>query len=268
MKKYSGFTLLEMIVVVAVMGLISSMALDVYVDKTNQHRFELTKERLAEIKFAIIGDPQMRVGSQAVMSGFYYDLGRLPLTLSELLYQCRNATGIGVAAAEQATCEATIGNVWEEDWQGPYIINIQSENSGLTFRDAWGNEDLGNGNWGWLVINGGGGLSIKTMGLDRLLGGVEGYEMDYPTGGALINVSDLAYIDNLKNLQLLGYCVDTASNTIDLSIKDEGLCTDTWAAIPIASGYCVDTITGIVDVNFIDMATCEANVNFVWVLVP
>ncbi|MBL0709759.1 MAG: prepilin-type N-terminal cleavage/methylation domain-containing protein [Colwellia sp.] len=237
-KKQTGFTLLELVVVVAVMGLISTMAMDVYTDKSNQTRFEATKARLAEIKFAIIGDPQMRVGSQAVLTGYYNDMSRLPETLSELIYQCRTSSNVGVIATDSATCAAA-GNTWEASWEGPYLHNLQSSGGNLIFRDAWGNSST-DGNFGWLVTSATETFTIQSSGLGS---GSSEYEADYPSTGDLITKADLDRINHLKGLiTSSGYCIDTSDitapieYTIDLNYLEQATCdaeTDrSWAAFP------------------------------------
>ncbi|PCI53612.1 MAG: hypothetical protein COB45_10175 [Gammaproteobacteria bacterium] len=244
-RKNAGFTLLELVVVVAVMGLISSMAMDVYTDNSNQKRFEATKQRLAEIKFAIIGDPMMRVGSQAVLSGYYNDMNRLPETLSELVYQCHDASSyIGVTAVDQTACEATSGNIWEISWHGPYLTNIQSSGSNLVFRDAWGNKSAStDGKYGWTYTlidtdsdSTNDTIQIQSSGLGA---GSGDYETDYPSTGNLIHKVDLDRIDHLKGLTTTsGYCINTSvsDHTIDSTYSDKDLCnTETdrsWAAFP------------------------------------
>lgn len=259
-RKNAGFTLLELVVVVAVMGLISTMALDVYSDHSNQKRFEATKERLAEIKFAIIGDPMMRVGSQAVLSGFYYDTGRLPKALSELIFQCRTSTdNIGVIAVDKDEC-VDAGNEWEDNWHGPYLNNIQSDNGSLVFRDAWGNTNTDD-NYGWVFDYTAlaGSLKIQSLGLNRVSGSTTGnpYENDYPVSNYyLVSETQTDQIDYLKQLQLTGYCVNTTTKVIDTSITDQLLCTQTWASLPTKAGYCIDKAAGTIDEAIISDATC------------
>jgi prepilin-type N-terminal cleavage/methylation domain-containing protein len=242
-RKNAGFTLLELVVVVAVMGLISSMAMDVYTDNSNQKRFEATKERLAEIKFAIIGDPMMRVGSQAVLSGYYNDMNRLPITLSELIYRCRTTTtNIGIYAADKAECETTTDNFWETNWNGPYLTNIQSSESELVFRDAWGNTSS-DGRFGWVFVTKSTDKTIlvQSLGLDHnSTATTNSYEINYPSFGNLINKVDLDRIDHLKSLTTTsGYCINTSVSTtytIDSTYSDLASCnaeTDRdWAAFP------------------------------------
>lgn len=244
-RKNAGFTLLELVVVVAVMGLISTMAMDVYTDQSNQKRFDATKERLAEIKFAIIGDPMMRVGSQAVLTGFFNDMERLPRNLKELIEididnnsYCLHNTDYSIdTSKDSVSCPA--GWSWTNDatrgkpWNGPYLSNIQSNGSSLVFQDAWGNANAGSGNFGWLFhsdFSGStppGNLSIQSLGLNHDFGG-NGYEADYPADPAanyLIHKTELERIMQLKGLvTIAGYCVVVSTAKIDLNYVSQSLC--------------------------------------------
>jgi len=251
-RKNAGFTLLELVVVVAVMGLISTMAMEVYTDHSNQKRFEATKERLAEIKFAIIGDPMMRVGSQAVLSGFFNDMGRLPRNLKELITPyslgfCLHDTDyiVDTSATDAATCAALLVGSWtwtaddSANWNGPYLT---SQSGGAVFTDAWGNK--GGDNFGWKYnattdvsgTNAGyfGYLSVQSLGLGS---GSGDYEKDYPAvsatpivGEFLIHKVDLDNIVAIKSMLTVtpAYCVNTVTSNINLAVVDSTAC----AALP------------------------------------
>ncbi len=228
-RKNAGFTLLELVVVVAVMGLISTMAMDVYTDNSNQKRFEATKERLAEIKFAIIGDPMMRVGNQRVLNGFYHDVERLPNTLSELIYPCIQPSGEGISAADKITCESGSNNWVSDNWNGPYLTNIQSDENELVFRDAWGNNST-NGNYGWNYngsVSPTDNLWVKSYGLDRLVDSahpngysLSEYEQDYPSAGNLINQATLEVALELKGLASDSVYLSAVNNNALTNNKD------------------------------------------------
>ena len=205
-RKNAGFTLLELVVVVGIMGLMSTMAMDLYTDKSNQKRYELTKQRLAEIKFAIIGDPMMKIGNQRVLSGFYHDVNRLPVSITELIYQCTSSiSGEGITATSGSECTSLNGTWVGDNWNGPYLTNIQANGDALVFRDGWGNDHT-DGNFGWIYDGSRGGtaiaenLWIKSLGLDRAPGGSTLYEVDYPSTGNLINKADLDTISHIQGL--------------------------------------------------------------------
>ncbi len=268
-NKSTGFTLIELVVVVAIMGLMSTMAMDLYTDKSNQKRFELTKQRLAEIKFAIIGDPMMRVGSQAITEGaFFKDMERLPRNLQELTesltVQSYPNGGLCITnfiaddtIVNESTC-TTASGTWisktddQNNWQGPYLHNLQTfiddkntpnddtdDTTHLVFYDAWGNthpwdtpgtKDLTN--FGWELDFTSGDLKVSSAGLNRESGGLN-YEEDKFT---IIPATKLNYIKNLKSLNT-GHCINTSAPTmytIDTTKTEKAPCnaeTDrSWAA--------------------------------------
>ncbi len=244
-RKNAGFTLLELVVVVAVMGLISTMAMDVYTDHSNQKRFEATKERLAEIKFAIIGDPMMRVGSQAVLTGFYNDMERLPTSIKELINysnlnaHCVDSTDTAAPTyTSEPLCIANTDHKWVH-WQGPYL-NTQSSGTNLVFQDGWGNS--GGDDFGWEVTSLTDTFKVQSIGLNRTQGTIGSdnqYANDYPQTGNLINKADLNRIDQLNKIKSSsGYCINTSASsfTIDLSIYIDSTCNTTldrkWAEFP------------------------------------
>ncbi len=226
-QKNAGFTLLELVVVVAVMGLISTMAMDVYTDQSNQKRFEATKERLAEIKFAIIGDPMMRVGSQAVLTGFYDDMAELPNDIDGLISDPKNKgecdnSGV-ITLTDETSCISPA--TWTSYWRGPYLHNLQSKNGSLVFNDAWGNA------FDWDYSSSPGNLIVTSAGLNRDINpSDEGYEEDKFTTIYATELANIVYLNSLTT----GYCVIPSTNKIDISITSQTTCIspNVWGSWP------------------------------------
>lgn len=247
-RKNAGFTLLELVVVVAVMGLISTMAMDVYTDQSNQKRFDATKQRLAEIKFAIIGDPMMRVGSQAVLTGFFKDMGRFPRNLTELTADLSSANqsypnnGLCITdyhpddSQTSATCTGTSRWILDSDdqnkWKGPYIHNLQTNGNAITFADAWGNNFVdASGDIDDWSVDASGNLTVTSAGLNGVLNPADsGYDEDKAT---TIYATELAQLDYLKSLNT-GYCVNPSTNKIELSFTSQASCIspNVWGSWP------------------------------------
>jgi len=101
-----GFTLIEIILVLILLGIIAAIAVPRYVDLTGAGKRNVTQERMNNIRRAIMGDPTMVVGGRFSQAGFRGDLNQLPNPLSQLTTQ-------GVLPA------------WDKftrrGWNGPYI---------------------------------------------------------------------------------------------------------------------------------------------------
>ena len=168
-NKQHGFTLLELVVVVAVLGLIATMATEFVAYETNQARYDLTKERRGTIRNAL--------------SNYYDDCAEFPEKLNWLL-----------ARSNVDTDRCGAANV---DWNGPYILDVDFESGIPVYRDGWGNasgavaSDL---NFGWKYSNNLTSVTLATYGLDGQIGQVSDsssaeypFEADEGDGFVLLN---------------------------------------------------------------------------------
>jgi len=118
-----GFTVLEMIIVIAIIAVLAAMITPLAVNQISQKRLDACRQELEQIKIAIVGDRMMVSGGVRNSFGFVGDLGMVPLRppngngLTELVQQ-------GALPAWQQTA----GLWW--GWRGPYISEL---------RDPWGN---------------------------------------------------------------------------------------------------------------------------------
>lgn len=115
--KAKGFTLIELIIILVLLGLLAAVAVPRFLDLGGQAKTNVTKERLEHIKRAILGDPSAVSGGTFSAPGYWGDMGRLPSTLNEL------STQGGQPAWNKYT---------RKGWNGPYIESSQ-------FNDPWGN---------------------------------------------------------------------------------------------------------------------------------
>lgn len=189
-----GFSLLELLVVVSLLGMLA-LATTVMVDNTDdQQRFELTRARLQQIRNAIVGDTTRTLNGEPVLSGFAIDMGRLPANLNELMVLPAGANvWQGFPISISSVPSSSVGEVYG-GWRGPYldVMPNAGASAARAFRDGWANDD-GSDDFGWLVdISGASSnvLSIKSYGSDGVLGGGNVYEQDYPASGNLVEPRD------------------------------------------------------------------------------
>jgi type II secretory pathway pseudopilin PulG len=106
------------IVVIAVVSILASMAVPYAVKFIDMERTESTKRQLEEIHRAIAGDPAMR------NAGYVGDMGAMPSSLARLKVQ----------GTQRAPTYGTLGVKY--GWDGPYLRIGYSDNAYLY--DGWG----------------------------------------------------------------------------------------------------------------------------------
>lgn len=161
-----GFTLLELIVVVGVLGLITAMATDFMVNQTNQQRFDTTKLRLEQIRYAIIGDSSRSLNGQPVFSGYIADTGEVPTQLRQLVSNAEYCT-TDITKTTEADCGSADWHEAPVGWKGPYlpVSGINDD-----FSDGWGNNDPYNYGWSYSAPGAGLDILITSLGLDGSVG--------------------------------------------------------------------------------------------------
>nr|WP_281054928.1 prepilin-type N-terminal cleavage/methylation domain-containing protein [Thiocystis violascens] len=198
-----GMTLLELLVVVALMSVVGFMALSQVGDDLGQARYQDTKNRLEMIRKAIIGDTSRTLNGQPEIRGFVADMGRLPRNLTELLTReyCQGHREVRTQTDCETYYPATPSN-WLElpestinvdtglraGWNGPYLVATADEDGAPVYRDGWGNDD-GTDNFGWrfdplVPPSTPYDLIIQSYGMDGKPGGDLLYEEDYPPAGS------------------------------------------------------------------------------------
>jgi prepilin-type N-terminal cleavage/methylation domain-containing protein len=170
--RQSGFTLIEMMVVLTIMAVTMTVLLKATSGQQDQVRYNRTVERYNMIKQAILD--VSNVNGVPVISGFAADMGRLPRNIHELMAErfCRG----DVAGTTEETCTSggmTDASPWElkticsgglkpagtppvcatateiqvslnGGWHGPYLqtsqnpSHVDGNNCADAFTDGWG----------------------------------------------------------------------------------------------------------------------------------
>lgn len=129
MNNRNGFTLVEVIVILVVLAILAAIAIPVALKIFERTAEDATREELANLKKAMIGDPQKLQSTFRSDFGFLGDIGRIPSNLDELLTQ-----GSLSAFTFDSSKQAGAG------WKGPYITGAAAGEAAEDFKkDQWGN---------------------------------------------------------------------------------------------------------------------------------
>jgi len=181
LRDEAGFTLIEIILVIVLLGLLAAVAANVVTNAASQARFDETRKEMDSLKLAIIGNPELVNEGIRTDFGFVGDIGRLPSTLDELVSQgalpaWNSGTGMG--------------------WHGPYVKGNFQENPNDYKQDAWGN--------GYAYNNATG--VITSLGADGAAGG-SGFDADFST-------ADLTSPNDERVGTITGRVTDTLGNPL------------------------------------------------------
>ncbi len=151
----SGFTLLEMVLVLFLIGLMASATLMLTENVEDQAKYDETKRRMEMMRKAIVGAPTRTINGGPEISGFVADMGRLPNCVRELIEQKNCADPATILSAWNINPATGIGS----GWRGPYIQVIPERDKDsdgkpdLRFRDGYGTSDnviaIDSKNSGW-----------------------------------------------------------------------------------------------------------------------
>jgi prepilin-type N-terminal cleavage/methylation domain-containing protein len=123
MKDYRGFTLVEMLMVILVVAILAGIGISQFVDFAGDAKQAVTKDRLNQIKTAIVGDPRLVSGGVYTQPGFLGHCGAVPSVLDDL-----------VSMPASGNCAIPYDPMTRVGWRGPYL----STASGDWNLDAWG----------------------------------------------------------------------------------------------------------------------------------
>ena len=105
------FTLIELILVIFILGLVASSALLVVDNQDGQERFDESKRRLTQIRYALIGKDEAINNDSFRISGYLADMGEAPVSISDFSEKPASAT--------EWAYNSILG--FGSGWRGPYI---------------------------------------------------------------------------------------------------------------------------------------------------
>lgn len=128
-KIVEGFTLIEIIVCIAVFGILLGTMIPLSIQITAKQREQQSLDELAELKAAIVGDPHVIADGTRLSFGYLGDMGNLPASLEDLYKK-----GAQPAFSFDSTKKIGAG------WNGPYIAPEIVEHIETLKTDAFGND--------------------------------------------------------------------------------------------------------------------------------
>lgn len=181
-KIQRGFTLLEMVLVLFLIGLMASATLMLTENVEDQAKYDETKRRMQMMRTAIVGDPSRTINGGPEISGFVADMGRLPKCVAELLEPGDEILPATDPKQYNSPCiPSEIITAWDIEpstglgsgWRGPYIQVLSERSGDLRFRDGYGNSDASdaqNSGWAFDVSTATGTISLVSEGFDPIGG--------------------------------------------------------------------------------------------------
>jgi len=112
----SGFSLIEVVLVVLIMSILASVAAQKYTGVMEQTRMDTTREEMTQIGEAIVGNPALTSGGVRSDFGYVGDVGALPTDLDALV---NNPGGFAT-------------------WNGPYVRSDFEQHANDFKQDSWG----------------------------------------------------------------------------------------------------------------------------------
>ena len=157
----SGYSLLEMLLVLAVLGVVIMTSFSIGGVSHSGARFDANQHRLEKLREAVLGGLESQVEDCTLISGFAADIGRLPNNIRELISQGELPSWSYNDEADQ----------WS-GWRGPYLQTFEIQNGASSFSDGWGNfGDTNNFGWALTADQTLGTLFVQSYGADGAVGG-------------------------------------------------------------------------------------------------
>lgn len=118
----AGFTLIELVIIIVVLGILASFGIAKYSDFLQESKIAATRSEMTTIKRAIVGNPQVVSGGRYVDVGFEGNIGNPPYQLIDLV-RCPDTI-------------LTYNAIARLGWNGPYLDSA----GGSYLKDSWGQD--------------------------------------------------------------------------------------------------------------------------------
>ncbi len=125
-RLHKGFTLIELVMVILIMAIVATMTVSFLQGGTDGEKWEETRQKLEQIRYAILGERRLENGVDRARFGYFGDMGRMPTSLTVL-----------TAAETPAWVMDTFYGVGA-GWRGPYFSGKFTGGQSMLV-DAWGN---------------------------------------------------------------------------------------------------------------------------------
>lgn len=150
-----ALTLLELVVVLGILALLSTVAVRSLEPIADQARYEASQRVLNDLRFASVGDNSHRFTSgQPIISGFVTDTGDTPSSVDDLL-----VCPVGIATHSVQAFDSdrnTVNDVTlSSGWKGPYL-QLGAGYDAIV--DGWGREPT--------IVTSGSDIDIVSLGSD------------------------------------------------------------------------------------------------------
>ncbi|MBM3332254.1 prepilin-type N-terminal cleavage/methylation domain-containing protein [candidate division WOR-3 bacterium] len=132
MKGRQGFTLMELLVVLLIIGILSTVALRTIDATRDRGLFDQTTKEMNQLVYALVGNPDLTYDGRRVDFGYYGDIEQLPTDLTALV----QSTG-------------------DPAWKGPYLRLAAAIEDSSYLYDGWGVRYVINPNKGIITSNNG-----------------------------------------------------------------------------------------------------------------